>query len=221
MRQRAEKKNGTGQTNTQVQPKRRWGVIFLVFFFISAWMFFLGVLVGRNTAPVEFDMDKIRKELAYLRKQALKAEESAQKINLEKEPLEFYEVLPKKVCENDSLVTVDLKNDGISKPVNIVTKKALKKSHETVRRTIKKKENISVINHFSIQVASSRNKEDADRLVKRYIQRGFPSYMTSVEVKGTGWHRVKIGPYETLDEAESILPKVKKFKGDAFIMKHD
>jgi cell division protein FtsN len=45
--------------------------------------------------------------------------------------------------------------------------------------------------------------------------------MTSVEVKGTGWHRVKIGPYETLDEAESILPKVKKFKGDAFIMKHD
>ncbi|MDP7417006.1 MAG: hypothetical protein QF888_03315, partial [Desulfobacterales bacterium] len=43
---------------------------FSVIFFVAAWMFFLGILVGRGTAPVKFNIEKLQKKLA-----ALKAED--------------------------------------------------------------------------------------------------------------------------------------------------
>lgn len=48
--------------------------------FLSAWMFVLGILVGRGTAPVKFDIQKIEKELAELKAAALqKTQSQAQK----------------------------------------------------------------------------------------------------------------------------------------------
>lgn len=220
MTKKAEKKKVSVQTKEPSRLKSRRGVIFVAFFLISAWMFFLGVLVGRGTAPVRFDIGKIHKELAFLKEQALKIEESAQEVNSEKDILEFYEAL-KKEYQNDPLVTRDPENDRLSKSAKKDYKKT-KRIPETVRKVVEQKQKISDKNHFSIQVASSRDKKEADKLVGRYNQKGLPSYMNSVEVKDTGvWHRVKIGPYETLDEAGSILRKVKKLKSDAFIVKHD
>jgi purine-cytosine permease-like protein len=37
-------------------------------FLVSLWMFVLGLLVGRGTAPVRFDIHKLQKELAGLKK---------------------------------------------------------------------------------------------------------------------------------------------------------
>ena len=39
-----------------------WGR-YLTIVFISAWMFILGVFVGRGTAPVKFDIKKLSREL--------------------------------------------------------------------------------------------------------------------------------------------------------------
>ena len=70
----------------------RYGLIVL----ISIWMFILGVLVGRGTAPVRFDMEKIQEELAALKDSALQKEMRRYRIHPEapqKPQLDFYDVL--------------------------------------------------------------------------------------------------------------------------------
>ena len=46
--------------------KIAWGR-YLLIFFIAAWMFILGILVGRRQAPVYFDTLALQEELAALR----------------------------------------------------------------------------------------------------------------------------------------------------------
>ena len=66
-------------------------------FFISAWMFVLGVLVGRGTAPVHFDIEALQKELIALKESILKQEEEKMKADAalaeKKRELDFYEAL--------------------------------------------------------------------------------------------------------------------------------
>jgi hypothetical protein len=90
-------------------PKRpiAWGRYLLVFF-VAAWMFILGVLVGRGTAPVQFDTQALQKELAALRDAMMKKERDALEKAIrgedKKAPLEFYEALKK----DDPDTTVEL-----------------------------------------------------------------------------------------------------------------
>ena len=42
-------------------------------FVISAWMFGMGVMVGRGTAPVSFDIDQLKRTLESLQKSAQQA----------------------------------------------------------------------------------------------------------------------------------------------------
>src|SRR5512136_2672375 len=73
-----------------------WAV---VVFIISAWMFGMGVMVGRGTAPVSFDIDQLKRTLESLQKsdpQAPKSgprPESSEMKN--KTDLGFYDSLPK------------------------------------------------------------------------------------------------------------------------------
>ncbi len=69
-------------------------------FLISGWMFVLGVLVGRGTAPVNFDIQALQKELLALKESMVKQEKRAMEIDAAKtgakSSLEFYEALKKK-----------------------------------------------------------------------------------------------------------------------------
>ncbi|MBF0467452.1 MAG: SPOR domain-containing protein [Desulfamplus sp.] len=67
---------------------------------LSGWMFFMGVLVGRNTSPVEFDTGWFQERLAVIFDDS-KPEESV----LEKPELDFYAALQK----SDQTEDYDLK----------------------------------------------------------------------------------------------------------------
>ena len=45
-----------------VLTRRKIAGWFFIIFFLCAWMFILGVLVGRGTAPVKFDVAKIEEK---------------------------------------------------------------------------------------------------------------------------------------------------------------
>ena len=69
-----------------------------LFFFIAAWMFVLGILVGRGTAPVTLDMDRLEKELFELKSALLKKENAQFENSADRQaapPIElgFYEAL--------------------------------------------------------------------------------------------------------------------------------
>jgi len=59
----------------QLTPKSAciWGALV---FFVMGWMFILGILVGRGTAPVPIDMHLLEKELAELKAAVLKKEQA-------------------------------------------------------------------------------------------------------------------------------------------------
>jgi len=53
-----------------------WFVFILV---VCGWMFVLGILVGRGTAPVQFDVDKLKKDLVNELKAAVEKEKEEKK----------------------------------------------------------------------------------------------------------------------------------------------
>ncbi len=66
-------------------------------FLLCGWMFFLGVLVGRGTAPVSFDTKSFQEKLAAI------AGVKAEKKKIEKKSgLDFYEMLKKPVSAIDA-----------------------------------------------------------------------------------------------------------------------
>jgi len=71
----------------------------VVVFIISAWMFGMGVMVGRGTAPVQFDIDQLKRNLESLQKSAQQAPRSGSRPEptemKNKTDLGFYESLPK------------------------------------------------------------------------------------------------------------------------------
>ena len=94
---------------TASNRRSAWGR-YLLLFFVAAWMFVLGILVGRGTAPVKFDTADLQKELVDLRDAMLKKERETLVRTIrgedeaEKEALEFYEALRKDEPEiNDQI----------------------------------------------------------------------------------------------------------------------
>ena len=63
-----KRKPSTKKKNTP-SPQKRKGLVLQIglIFFVSIWMFILGVFVGRGTAPVQFDIEELQKELAALK----------------------------------------------------------------------------------------------------------------------------------------------------------
>jgi len=75
-----------------------WGR-YLTIILISAWMFGLGVLVGRGTAPVKFDINKLSREIKELREADIKKQMAPVEVVTDEEKtkttLGFYEELKK------------------------------------------------------------------------------------------------------------------------------
>jgi cell division protein FtsN len=86
---------------------------FIVIFFLCAWMFVLGVLVGRGTAPVKFDIAALEKKIGAsqkadpARQKKMPAQKEATAVK-DKTELDFYEALE----ENK----VDTKIPALQKP---------------------------------------------------------------------------------------------------------
>ncbi|MDQ1331796.1 MAG: hypothetical protein QG578_2066 [Thermodesulfobacteriota bacterium] len=53
-----------------------WFILILI---VCSWMFVLGILVGRGTAPVQFDVDKLKKDLVNELKAAVEKEKEEKK----------------------------------------------------------------------------------------------------------------------------------------------
>ncbi len=208
----------------QFVPKEPLSWIFLIIF-VSAWMFILGVLVGRDTAPVKFDIEKLQKELVALKKAVIKKELKLFKIDSDevknKTDFGFYEAL--KETKKD-------KNDG----AGISRKQETK--HLSKNKAVKVKEKVipdksKIINKdkqnnltetdkkLAIQVASFKDSKDADEMVARLKKKGYPAYRISSNIPEKGiWHRVRIGFFKDKAEAGSALNKLKKEKFKAFLV---
>ena len=73
---------------------------------------------------------------------------------------------------------------------------------------------------FQIQVASFKEREDAERFAKELRQRGHSAYRQPADVPRRGiWHRVRIGPFENKFQAELYRKKLEsKERTAAFVV---
>lgn len=57
---------------------------------------------------------------------------------------------------------------------------------------------------WSVQVSAKTSKETADKLAQQLKSEGYAVYVVQAEVKGQTYHRVRIGPFNAQEEAESV-----------------
>ena len=206
--------------------------------FFCAWMFVLGILVGREMVPVKFDIEKLQNELAALKEDVIKKELDQYKIDSNtddsKIKMGFYETLKKTGGE------AGLKNDTIKRPKKTEPKKIAslqKKKLPTPKTDPAPKAKTSDLkkvtqnnppavekhnragNKFTIQVASLKDSGIADKLVSRLKKGGYPAYRSIGKIPGKGiWYRVRVGYFNSRSEAGPTLKRLKKEKNDAIIV---
>ncbi|GAK56271.1 sporulation related [Candidatus Vecturithrix granuli] len=62
---------------------------------------------------------------------------------------------------------------------------------------------------YSVQVASSPNREDSERLVQKYGEAGFQAYVMTADLGEKGiWFRVRVGNMPTRESAEQLKQEI-------------
>ena len=225
-----------------------WGR-YLTIAFISAWMFVLGVLVGRGTSPVKFDIQKLSREIKELRAADMKKRvapvEAVTNEEKAKTTLGFYEELKKSEPASVAAVKprIDLNKTPGKQPkknssVNAKTAPVEKKepvpefspkaqSAPVVESPAKKSEAKTVVpatssvkpftgktantKDVTIQVASLKALDDADAMVKKLNDKGYPAYKTIAVVPDRGiWFRIRIGHFKSREAATDMIGRLKK-----------
>ena len=188
---------------------------FFLLFFTSGWMFFLGVLVGRGTAPVHFDIEKLQKELAGLKQAAIEKEERRYKISpkatSDANTFGFYERLKGKKSN------IKLYPNKSKKRGTLDKKKTAKTLQD--RRTSVSSKKTDTGRILTIQVASLKDPKAADKLVTKLKKKGYAAYKTTADISGKGtWHRVRIGYFKNRADAKKILNKLIKENRKGILM---
>ncbi|MGA6927598.1 MAG: SPOR domain-containing protein [Desulfosarcina sp.] len=198
-----------------------WGRGLLIFF-VAAWMFVLGILVGRGTAPVKFDTQALQKELAGLRDAMLNKERDAVEKAIRGEdqrvPLDFYEALkkdgpdiadqipgsqPSAVEAAPPAETADTQNPPRKSRPAIMAKKSTAVVKPAARMAPATSEApSSAADRLTIQIAALKDAAAAERIVANLKQDGYAAYLSRIVIPDKGlWFRVRVGSYDGREQA--------------------
>lgn len=205
--------------------------------FVAGWMFVLGIMVGRGSAPVNINVGKLEQELAALKKKMLEQERAKVEAQVsgkegEKPPLGFYEALKSPQKQEKPFQSLPAQKPVQPKPAPVPEKPA-----ENIKPVAKPKPQPAIQTkpvrqpepkmaarpvapttarkgRFAIQIAAVQDAQNAAKLVTRLRKKGYRAYQIRSEVTGKGvWHRVRVGAYQDRAEADRMLAKL---KGDQF-----
>jgi cell division protein FtsN len=182
---------------------------------ISGWMFVLGVLVGRGTAPINFDIEVLQKELKALKESIIRQQEEKERVEVpsfkEEKELDFYEAL-KGPQTDEKLIfkKQEASKTGGSYAEQKTQAEAASKNQLTSMKKLTKTGSMpSVKGAFYVQVASTKNVAAADELVIKLNRKGYQAYKVKVEIpdKGT-WYRVCAGGFNSQTQAKTARGKI-------------
>jgi DedD protein len=193
------------------------GICLLVL--ISAWMFVLGVLVGRGTAPVHFDIEVLQKELIALKESIIKQEQERMKADASVEKdreLDFYEALKGSKQEE----VPDLKPSRDSQEGTPRKASTERKALTSMKKKTKKAPTPLQQGAFEVQVASTKDADAAERLVEKLKDNGFRAYRERAEVTGKGtWYRVRAAGFASRGDAEKANREISKLGYKGMVLK--
>jgi len=203
----------------------------LIVLFVAAWMFVLGIYVGRKTVPVAFDIDKLQKELAGLKQADIEKQRRHAKIDSDaangKINFDYYDKLKdSKNINKRKPAPVKPKTKPLPEKTIKITKKKVVKTKTAKTSKMPQKEKVIKPERkkkgektLTIQTASLKDSNDADRMVAELKKKGYEAYKAMAVVPDKGiWFRVKVGYYENSAEAADTLKRLKKDGLDAFLV---
>jgi cell division protein FtsN len=181
-------------------------------FFVSGAMFVLGVLVGRGSAPVEFNINSLQKELAALKTQALEDESKRFRIEAkagDSQPdLDFHEALKTRQPKTD---TLPVKPKPKAPLRTALPPRKVRPTPATARAPASPSPALSETRPMTLQVASLKDDAAAARIVQGLAAKGFAAYRVVADLPNKGrWYRVRVGAFKDADEAALIMGKLKK-----------
>lgn len=74
-------------------------------------------------------------------------------------------------------------------------------------------DNANSTKKWSVQISAAPAKDIADTLAQRLKASGYDGYVVAAEVKGQTYYRVRVGPFEARDEAESVRQSLARQEG--------
>jgi len=217
----------------QLSRRGAYGAMALVLA-ACAWTFFLGVLVGRGTAPVKFDTEKLGQDLRALREQVqqqqahqLQAYSSAVE---NKSELDFYEdlkqsgedsaidpnmtrALPKPTVLAETSPDSEDRASPVSPAVPVKKRMAgLQPKKKSAARPLPTPAALpppattAPSGALTLQVASLRDAQTADAMASRLRREGYSVKRVSTTLPGKGrWHRVQVGRFASREQAAKTI----------------
>jgi cell division septation protein DedD len=212
-------------------------------FFIMGWMFILGILVGRGTAPVPVKTHALEKQLDDLKtamrnQERVDAEAKAGQDKPRTTDLGFYEALKKppakarykagtpptaaKKPAERAAASRREKKTAVEVPGSVKPKaEPVAKKDKAVSLAAKAEHAAAQASpppaqkgRFTIQVAAFKDSKSAEQMVAKLRGRHYPGYFLRVDIHGKGaWFRVRVGAFESRTAAEDML---KRLKNDRF-----
>lgn len=194
----------------------------ILFFLFTVWIFILGILVGRETAPINTERKDLKQELAELKLAHLEQEDSRiqeeAKHVLEPEELGFFQELkesakpvravpqPGAIIENKKPVAAKSVTEDNRQLVEPVVK-----AHPVPQPPSVTPGLTWETAKMSIQVASFRDMKAAETRAEELKLKGFDAYVSAGEVANKGtWFRVRVGFFNKQEEAKPTLDRLKR-----------
>ena len=183
--------------------KTSFFTILFSFLLFTSITFFIGIMVGRETIPIKFDINKLDKKLEKLKTAA--------------SDLIYKKLYNDNIIKQEiSIHSPDTQIDSIHKEKKYKNKKNIKtKIQKKNTEVLKKKQKpfIKPVNKtekpgsFCVQIAAYKNINTANKLVTRLLKKGYPAY---ISFSVTNLKRVRIGPYKKQKNSNNIVKKLKK-----------
>jgi cell division septation protein DedD len=196
----------------------------VVVFIISAWMFGVGVMVGRGTAPIGFELDQLKRTLESMQKAAQPAAKNGPRPQpsemKSKTDLGFYESLPK------NREDAELPNIQPAPPAARPEPVAPKPS-EAMASTKAEKPPAPPAppatpppppaaapapgKPLTVQIAAVKSEEEARQFAERLRQKGYAAYIEPIAIPEKGvWFRVRMGEFPSKEFARSTMERLQK-----------
>ena len=207
----------TASTSSTSAPPRagastthRWLLILVL---VAGFNFVLGLLVGRGTSPLKFDISALERELARLREVELQAEIKRFRIAMDdgegRSPLGFYHELKQ--------------DDGVRVPVPGPRIAARSTAAAPVPQAPKPPSPTPkappAAGGAMLQVAALREAASAEQIAHKLREQGFAVRIVKARVDGQGtWYRVRIGPFATRQATQEVRERLVRLNFNAMIV---
>lgn len=191
--------------------------------FLLSWIFILGILVGRGFLPGEVTA------ISDLKNQISKLQEITNRKNsvglrpkkdsLSEPKLAFYEKLAGK---KEDAIKMRIRERKEEAPQKTQPQKKVETSGKTKLKE-KKSKGIETLNgqpkalipevQYTVQLASLTDKNIAEEMVNRLMDRGYPAYFYEVKLKGRTYYRVRCRKFLNRKDAEKYVYKLEREEG--------